>query len=63
MFGHDVITYYVETVRFRAEQKMSSIMSWENTKKATVEAKLRAREVCPAPALSCKIQSVLFHIS
>uniref|UniRef100_A0A8R7VHI7 Remorin C-terminal domain-containing protein n=1 Tax=Triticum urartu TaxID=4572 RepID=A0A8R7VHI7_TRIUA len=28
----------------RAEQRMSSIMSWENTKKAAVQAKLRTRE-------------------
>uniref|UniRef100_A0A453Q4A4 Remorin C-terminal domain-containing protein n=1 Tax=Aegilops tauschii subsp. strangulata TaxID=200361 RepID=A0A453Q4A4_AEGTS len=28
----------------RAEHKMSSILSWENTKKAAVEAKLRTRE-------------------
>ena len=29
----------------RAQKKMSSIMSWENTKKAAAEAKLRTREV------------------
>ena len=28
----------------RAEHKMSSILSWENTKKAAVQAKLRTRE-------------------
>ncbi|KAM3245389.1 hypothetical protein ACQJBY_056615 [Aegilops geniculata] len=28
----------------RAEQRTSSIMSWENTKKAAVQAKLRTRE-------------------
>ncbi|KAG2655118.1 hypothetical protein PVAP13_1NG550601 [Panicum virgatum] len=28
----------------RAQKKMSSIMSWENTKKAAAEAKLRTRE-------------------
>ncbi|XP_066328886.1 remorin-like isoform X2 [Miscanthus floridulus] len=28
----------------KAEKKMSAIMSWENTKKAAVEAKLRTRE-------------------
>jgi hypothetical protein len=30
----------------RAHKKMPTILAWENSKKAAVEAKLRTREVC-----------------
>uniref|UniRef100_A0A0E0NN29 Remorin C-terminal domain-containing protein n=1 Tax=Oryza rufipogon TaxID=4529 RepID=A0A0E0NN29_ORYRU len=40
----DAILANVELERKLAQKKMSSILSWENTRKAAIEAKLRTQE-------------------